>query len=410
MSESAVVTIDRIATGGDGVGRLDGMVVFTPRTAPGDRVRVRLRRERRFARGIVEQVEAAGPDRITAPCPSYDGAACGGCQLQHLTLDAQRAAKQMMIVDAFARIARRTIPLPPMATVGAPWGYRLKLTMELRRAGSRYIAGLHRFDAPDTLVPFDDCAITDPRVLAVWRAILDVSIQLPHAPSLRASVRVDGDDVLVHVEGARTWNTLAEFADALPQVAAIWWTPEQGGRRVVIERRAAAHPGASFAQVNAAVGAAMHAEVLAAVRAAAPRTLLDAYSGTGALAIACAGDGVRVTAVELDPDATAWAAAHLPPPSRAIAARVEDVIHSHLPADVVVVNPPRAGVDAAVTTALDRAVGVKRLVYVSCDPATLARDVGRLPHWRVETVQAFDMFPQTAHVETVAVLTPEGAA
>jgi 23S rRNA (uracil1939-C5)-methyltransferase len=100
----------------------------------------------------------------------------------------------------------------------------------------------------------------------------------------------------------------------------------------------------------------------------------------------------------------------MPPGSRSIAARVEDVLGQLLPADVVVLNPPRAGVDRVVTDTLERATGKPgRVIYVSCDPATLARDVGRLASWRVTSLRAFDLFPQTAHVETVCELEPAGA-
>jgi SAM-dependent methyltransferases related to tRNA (uracil-5-)-methyltransferase len=116
-----------------------------------------------------------------------------------------------------------------------------------------------------------------------------------------------------------------------------------------------------------------------------------------------------VTAVELDPDASAWSASKLAEPSRAIRARVEDALPGLLPADLVVLNPPRAGVDSRVTDTLEAEVGhLRGVIYVSCNPATLARDLSRLPSYRIESLRAFDMFPQTAHVETVCDLRPAG--
>ncbi|HEX5580774.1 MAG TPA: hypothetical protein VFX39_04300, partial [Gemmatimonadaceae bacterium] len=131
-------------------------------------------------------------------------------------------------------------------------------------------------------------------------------------------------------------------------------------------------------------------------------------AGAGDTAAALAARGVRVTAVELDREAAAWAAARLPEGSRAVAARVEDALDDLLPADVVILNPPRGGVDERVTAAL-AARPPRAIVYVSCNPATLARDLARLPGLRPAGVVAFDMFPQTAHVETVCELVPEGA-
>jgi 23S rRNA (uracil1939-C5)-methyltransferase len=115
-------------------------------------------------------------------------------------------------------------------------------------------------------------------------------------------------------------------------------------------------------------------------------------------------------AVELDGDAAAWCSARLPAGSRAVAARVEDVLGGLLPTDLVILNPPRGGVDAAVTAALESAAPRPRaVIYVSCNPATLARDLSRLPGYRIESLAAFDMFPQTAHVETVCELVPAAA-
>ncbi|HKV50969.1 MAG TPA: hypothetical protein VJO52_07175, partial [Gemmatimonadaceae bacterium] len=173
-------------------------------------------------------------------------------------------------------------------------------------------------------------------------------------------------------------------------------------------RGAASSPAAAFSQVNAQVAAALGAHVVERVLAHAPAMVVDAYAGTGHTAIALASNTRRVVAIELDADASAWCAARLPNGSRAVAAKVEDALPAALPADVVILNPPRAGVDRRVTNVLESARDTTRaIVYVSCDPATLARDVARLPGWRVASLVSFDMFPQTAHVETVCELLPE---
>jgi len=161
--------------------------------------------------------------------------------------------------------------------------------------------------------------------------------------------------------------------------------------------------------VNAAGAEQLHAYVIGVARAHAPAVVIDAYAGAGATAIALAGAGMRVTAIELDAAAARWVAAHLPPGSRAIVGRVEDVIGDALPADVVILNPPRAGVDERVTSVLQEATPPRAIVYVSCNPATLARDVQRLSRYRIASMLSFDMFPQTAHVETVCELVPEAA-
>ena len=160
--------------------------------------------------------------------------------------------------------------------------------------------------------------------------------------------------------------------------------------------------------MNPGTAADLRSALLARVRRERPATVVDAYAGSGATAVALAADGARVVAIEADSDAAAWAGRHLPSPSRAVRGFVEDALPDALPADVVIVNPPRAGVHERVAAALEL-VPPRALFYVSCNPATLARDIGRLPSFRVASVECFDMFPQTAHVETLCALVPEAA-
>jgi 23S rRNA (uracil1939-C5)-methyltransferase len=192
-------------------------------------------------------------------------------------------------------------------------------------------------------------------------------------------------------------------------VNAVWW--ERAGGSAVLLSGAAERSVLAFAQVNPVVADALRECVRDAIGRFAPRSAIDAYSGRGDLAESLAHAGVHVTAIESDCAATAEAEMRLAsfPSSRVVTARVEEAIESALPADVVVLNPPRRGVDVRVAAALASARDVRAIVYVSCDPATLARDVSRLPRWRIDSLRCFDMFPQTAHVETVCVLTPEAA-
>ena len=190
----------------------------------------------------------------------------------------------------------------------------------------------------------------------------------------------------------------------------LFRSPYGGRRRRIGAVEGQAPPFASFSQVNPDVAAALWSFVEERVMAHEPSHVVDAYAGTGRLAVALHMRGIRTSAVERDEDAVAWAASRIGKPSRAIAAATEDALGDCLPADVVVLNPPRAGVDARVTDLLERTTPAPRaIVYVSCDPATLARDLARLPSWTIANVTAFDMFPQTAHVETVVELTRSAA-
>ena len=261
---------------------------------------------------------------------------------------------------------------------------------------------------------------------------------------LRLSVRrLDSGDIALVVQGGVRWHgdDVAALASRVPTCSAVWWEPAGRDLRLVWDRdaggaeqatseaqhdekrdaqrdeHAEAHRddalaiATSFVQVNESVADLLHAHVKSVVLRESPASVVDAYAGTGRLAIALAAQGVSVTAIEFDERAVAFAAARLPQRSRALAGTVESLISDVLPADVVVLNPPRSGVASAVTEALSAQLrgneAPRLLVYVSCDPATLARDVARLEGWRVESVTCFDMFPQTAHVETVCLLRPE---
>jgi 23S rRNA (uracil1939-C5)-methyltransferase len=405
--------IHGIAAGGDGVGRADGLVVFAPRTAPGDRIRASVERGKRFARASHVQILTPSPDRTQPTCPHYDGDRCGGCQLQHMTDDAQRRAKAGVIRDAFERIAKRPMGLPEVRHGESAWRYRSKLTLALRRSMGSWRAGLHRYDAPDEVFALDDCPIADERVIAAWRDVLAHGNLLPDAKSLRASVRLLGDGAALVVDGGERWSKAEALLAAVPALVAIWWIPagDRSVRRLVADRGPGQEHGASFTQVNPAVAAMMREYVLRLVAGRSPGRVIDAYSGIGDTAEPVARSGAIVVAIELDRAASRVAAGRLPAGSQAVADSVEHALPGALPADLVILNPPRAGAAAAVTSAIEQAhPRPATIIYVSCDPATLARDIGRLPSYRVVSVVGFDMFPQTAHVETVCELQLEDAA
>lgn len=412
MAQMVSVEIESIAAGGDGVGRNNGMVVFVPRTAPGDLVTVRIAGKGNFARGSVRTITRQSPERIDPPCPHYTRDHCGGCQLQHISYAAQLKAKQRIIRDAIERIGRRRIEDPEVRPSPNEWRYRTKLTLAMRRNSSgRWIAGLHHYDNPSRIFSLNDCPITDQRVLVVWKEILAHSELFPGSQSLRGSVRITFGGPVFTLIGAMRFSRAPEFFDAVPELAALWWENDEGVRRLLHDRRPPrierGAPAASFAQINEAVAASLREHVVERVLSHGPQTVVDAYAGTGDTAVAIAERGVRVTAIELDSDAAHWTAARLPEGSTSLRARVEDALPSALPADAVLLNPPRAGVDAKVTEALEATTPPPNaIIYVSCNPATLARDLSRLPSYRIESLVAFDMFPQTAHVETVCELVP----
>ncbi|HET9426473.1 MAG TPA: TRAM domain-containing protein [Gemmatimonadaceae bacterium] len=405
----ARVRIDSIAAGGDGVGRAEGMVVFVPRAAPGDVLEVRLAGKKRFARGSITRVEQASPDRVDPPCGHYVRDRCGGCQVQHLAYPAQLSAKAGIIRDGLTRIGKRETTLPDVQRSPVEWRYRAKLTLAIRGRGDARVIGLHPYDDPDAVFQLADCPITDERVVALWREIMKRAELLPERAS-RGSVRIlDDHAASVVIEGDSRWDAADRLLDAIPAIASLWWKPENQARRLVASR-ARDLSGASFAQVNPAMAAVLRQHVLDRVRRHAPRSMVDGYSGSGATAIPLANEGIAVTAIELDAHAAAACSARLPATSRSLSGRVEDLLPSALPADLVLLNPPRTGLADAVPVQLEGANPRPRaVIYVSCNPATLGRDLARMPGYRIESVRGFDMFPQTAHVETVCELVPEAA-
>ena len=405
----AEVTIESIATGGDGVGRADGRVVFVPRSAPGDVGIVEMPDKGRFARVEFRELRVASSKRVQPACTHFVMDRCGGCQLQQLSYEAQLEAKSRIVRDAMQRIGRREVEAPVVHPSAHPWRYRRKLTLALRRRASGWIAGLHPFDDPVTVFSLDDCPITHQDVLDVWREVLAAAEFLPAADELRGALRFEGEEsASLTIEGAREWPSSPEFFAAVPRLGALWWIPENQSRRRLHARDAETAPGASFAQVNPAVAGPLRRRVVALAMARHPATAVDAYAGLGDTAAELAAHGVRVTAIELDRDAVRWSAERLPPGSRVLSGRVEHLLESALPADVVILNPPRAGLDKRVTDILGTVhPAPASIVYVSCDPATLARDVGRLPRYRIASLASYDMFPQTAHVETLCELVPE---
>ena len=405
------VEIASIAAGGEGVGRTGGLVLFVPRTAPGDLARVSYRTGKRFAHARLESLVQSSGSRVEPACRHYVVDRCGGCQLQHLAYDAQLDAKRGIIRDAIVRVAKRQASLPDVRESDRPWRYRRKLTLAMRQAGGRWVMGLHRYDDPVGVFDLADCPITEEAVLEVWKSIRAVAGFLPRVPELRGAVQMGEHGASVLIEGAGAWPDHERFFAALPAIASLWWQPEKGRRRM-LHSRALDHSrtGASFTQVNATVATRLRDHVIGLARAVAPVTAIDAYAGSGDTAVALAGLGARVTAIEIDRDAAARCGERLPAGSRAIAGAVERELPGALPAELVLLNPPRAGMDALASQALqDVVVAPRSLIYVSCDPATLARDLARMPRYRIVSMLGFDMFPQTAHVETVCELSPEGA-
>lgn len=419
----AVVDVAGIAAGGAGVGRLpDGRAVFVQRTAPGDRVRVAVvERKRRWARAELRAVLRPGPGRRAAPCPHYDR--CGGCTIEHIDYPVQLRVKAGIVAEALRRIGGLDAPTPDVTPSPHEFRYRNRVSFTLLRLGAgRVIAGFHELERPGRIVDITGaCLLPEPPVADAWAALRREwgrdAHRLPSGRRLRLTLRgAAAGEVSLLVDGGHAPGRPDELLQRVPALAAVWHRPEGArdwtllaGAAAVAEQWAdedVALSGVAFLQVNRAAAAALEEHVirLAGAVAGPGARVVDAYCGVGLHARRLAREGAAVVGIELDPDAVREARRAAPPDTEFLEGRVEDLLPAALPADLVILNPPRRGLHAAVPAALV-ARPPARLIYVSCDPATLARDLARLqPAFRLRSLRCFDLFPQTTHVETVAEL------
>lgn len=402
------------------MGRLpDGCTVFVHRTAPGDEVEVELtHRARRWARARLVRLLRPGDGRREAPCPFY--ADCGGCTLQHLTEEAQRKAKEAIVGEALARIGRVELNSPP-EVIPSPslWRYRNRMAYVARRGAEGELhTGLHALGEPARLVPVDErCLLPEAPVAAAWarlrQALGAEPTLLPPGGEVRLTVRgtVAGEALLVVEGGTAGWDA-SPLAQASTPWAGVWQRAADGRLRRLsggeavdeLAGEAVAVAGDSFLQVNRGAAARLYEEVERQVGQVRGQRVVDSYAGVGLLARRLARAGARVIAIEGNPRAAARA--RRAGGVEVMAGAAERHLARALPAHLVILNPPRAGCSPAVIDTL-LARPPRRVVYVSCDPATLARDLRRLGEaFTVQDVACVDLFPQTAHVETVATLLP----
>lgn len=436
MVDATGVKIHGIATGGAGVGRLaDGRVVFVHRTAPGDEVDTRLLEERRqWARGELVRVVRESPLRRAAPCPHYE--LCGGCTLEHLQYSAQLEAKRDIVVETLRRIGGIEFssapgesqvdapsPVPP-EVVPSPreFRYRNRVSFTLIRRGSgRVVAGFHELNNPGQIIDITGaCMLPEEAIAAAWTRLREEwgedAHRLPSGRQLRLTLRASAaGDVALVVDGGYGPGRPEELLERVPELSAIWHRPGgRGGSLALLAGQdqvseewadeEVALSGAVFLQVNRSAAALLEAHILELAGDLGGRRVVDAYCGVGLIARRLARAGAEVVGIELDEQAVIEARRGAPAGAEFIADKVEAALPGVLPADLVIVNPPRTGLDPAVPAAL-RASPPSRLIYISCDPATLARDLARLnPGFRIRSIRCFDLFPQTAHVETVVEL------
>jgi 23S rRNA (uracil1939-C5)-methyltransferase len=400
------VRVLRLAAGGDGVAKLpDGRTVFVPRTAPGDLAELTaVQSAKRFARARLARLVEFSRDRVDPPCPHYTRDECGGCQLQHVGYSAQLEARRSIVGEALRRLARVQVPDPTIEPAEAVFGYRTKLTLAAR--GGRI--GLRKYGRADAIFDLERCHITASPLNQLWHSVRAARRLLPLGLD-QLVLRLDqaGErHLLTRVTGGRRLSAAEDLARSLTDAgthASVWWQPDEGPPQLVAGHRGTTPPAGVFEQIHPAMAQRARAFAVERLGAVEGALVWDLYGGVGDTTALLARAGARVHSVELDPRAVAYAERTGVSAARH-AGRAESLVGTLPDPELVIVNPPRTGMDARVpATLLDRRP--RRIVYISCDPATLARDVGRLAaEYRLVEARCFDLFPQTAHVETVAVL------
>jgi len=424
VGEEVEVDVTAFAHGGHAIARHEGQVLFVRHTMPGERVRAVVTSSgagERFVRADAVAVLTAAPDRVQPPCPWAGPGRCGGCDLQHVSLDGQRALKAGVVREQLSRLAHVEVDVEvepvPGDDAGLDWRTRVEFAVDL--VGR---AGLRRHRSHD-VVPVDHCRIAAPgvdrlRVTETTWPGLDAVDAVAAAEDEPVAVRVpdDGPGPVVH-----------------ERVTASWPGPD--GATVSFDRRFAVDA-RGFWQVHPGAAPTFLAAVMAEVAARPGERALDLYCGVGLFASALAeavGPTGQVVAVESDAGATQHARANLAdqPQVAVVTDRVDDAFGVPRPtrkgpgrrgsrphrtarspllppsADVVVLDPPRTGAGQGICAEVAR-LRPRVIAYVACDPAALARDTAVLAAlgYRLDALRAFDAFPMTHHVECVATFRP----
>jgi 23S rRNA (uracil1939-C5)-methyltransferase len=395
------VELDALAPGGDAVGRqrddpaaptaADGRATFIALGAPGERVRARVvRAKERVAWAELVAIERPGPERVAAPCPLFG--TCGGCQWQHVSLGAQRAAKKAIVERALPGVA-----VGDVVAASAPFGYRDRAKLAVGRGGALGFRGRRSHDVVD--VPA--CPLLGPELARALPALRAMAGGLPVDTEIDVQAGAEG----VHVNVAKTDATGAGHAkreiDRLRAAGVVGLSiagkPTLGAAAVDVAEEGGAPlpvPAGAFAQVGRAANAVLVQTVMDAV-GAAPGVVLELYAGGGNFTRRLVGVATAVHASDADPGAVERG-------KRAVPAAAWALRPQAAAADTIVLDPPREGADRASLEVAARAR--RRVVYVSCDPQTLARDARRLLEsgFRLTSVVALDLMPQTFHVEVAA--------
>ncbi len=396
-----------MAHGGSALGRHGGRVIFVPYAIPGERVRVAVTEEHtRWAQARLVEVLDPSPQRVEPPCPYFGQGQCGGCQFQHMAYETQAELKREVVVDQLGRVGGlHDVEVQDIIGAAEPWSYRNHVQFHLTPEGD---LGFLRADSHD-VIAVKECLISDPLLDDLWAA-LDMKWPQLYRLSLRCGSATGDLLAVFELDHYEDFDIEVDFPVSCVLLLADGEAVVLMGDPFLVEHVAGRDyrvSAGSFFQVNTAGAEALLAVAGDYLAPDGDETLLDLYCGVGLFGLAFAGQVGRVVGVEADPSAAAdfrhnarglEGVELVEGPVEAILPRVEG------PVELVLLDPPRSGAGAKVVGEIAR-LAPQRVVYVSCDPATLARDARRLVDagYHLREVQPVDMFPQTYHIESVAV-------
>ncbi|HSJ56319.1 MAG TPA: class I SAM-dependent RNA methyltransferase [Anaerolineae bacterium] len=410
MTDTFDLDLTAMAHGGTALGRHGRQVIFVPYAIPGERVRVRLVDEHaRWAHAVPVEIVQPSPHRVQAPCPYFGLNKCGGCQWQHIDYEAQVEYKRSVLIDQMARVGGLDVAEVVEDPIGAaqPWHYRNQVQFHVTPEGE---LGFLTLDM-QRIFPVKECYIIEPLLDELWEA-LDMEWPQLYRLSLRCGAATGERMAIFELNEYEDFDIEVDFAVSAVLMLADGEVAVMMGDRSLTEYVAGRDyriSAASSFQVNTGGTEALVAVVRDYLAARGSETLLDLYSGVGLFALALAPGVGRVVGIEADPGAAAdyrFNAQGLQAVSL-LEGSVEDVLPGVQDrVDLVVLDPPPSGAGEAVIHDLAR-LAPERVVYVSSDPATLARDASRLvgAGYHLGRLQLVDLYPQTFHMESVALFT-----
>lgn len=439
------VDIVDIGTNGEGIGKVEGFTVFIPETVTGDQVEARITKvKKNFAFG--ELVELIKPAAIRKEPYCQVANICGGCQLQHITYEAQLEWKYKKVQDALQHIAGlKAVEVKPTLGMEEPLHYRNKVQYPIRKVGKQLQIGFFASQS-HCVVPSDDCHIQDKRNKAITDKVkdflIDFDIPIYNEENHKGLVRhltiktgyfTDEMMVILSINGKKLphFKTFVERLCQIKGVTSIILSHTTENRSTALTSSLTVLYGKdyivdkigelsfkisplAFFQVNPIQTKVLYEKVLEYADLQADEIVWDAYCGIGTISLFLAQKAKKVYGVEIVPEAIENAIENAKlnaiENTHFYVGKAEEIIpklyKDGIKADTIVIDPPRKGCDKKLLETLIE-MASKKIVYVSCDPATLARDLGYLcgKGYKIEEVQPVDMFPLTSHVETVVLLT-----